>query len=564
MRAFPPAGRILSLFLFISLLIPSLVFAAQLSYLGKNNSQTFEVRDVKRVISNPTQSSFIYYRNNPVITGHNIYAPSVLKSGSTWYSFQGGFKTSSDLNDDIFLTTTTDDSLQTGWTALQKIVDNGSFNHVNDPSVVIKDGTWYMAFTTATYTPGFAGETCALLTSTNGTTWPAITSAVQINVSFPSTPTKATCARPSLIRNAAQNRWEMYFDGSIQGISGVDSNLMEHVAYATGAIPQNFVYQQALTGVNVASSSYAVDADVKLVNGTYIIAYRNNTLALPAKLLYATSLDGRAFTVHGDLLTQDPFVAYDDGGITEGGWVIDGATIKAFMAGGTSDSGLNTHKLGLAFPQTAMSLWSGSVGHIFRRAINPSIQQVETFTYNNVDRVKAVDVPGGPLVIDQTANLVKGDVISLVARTITMAPRTGANVSSTAPYVGLEPNKAFDSNPGTFWSSDIRTTAAATEWYALDIGVSQPINGLRLTPRSGAQGFPQNFQLQTSTNGTLWTDVSRQVYTAFPAPTQATVDFIFDSQISARYVRVLATKLGMDSFGNYYLQIAEVAPLYNN
>jgi hypothetical protein len=43
----------------------------------------------------------------------------------------------------------------------------------------------------------------------------------------------------------------------------------------------------------------------------------------------------------------------------------------------------------------------------------------------------------------------------------------------------------------------------------------------------------------------------------FPSPS-APVAIAFGAPVSARYVRVNATRLGADNLGNYYLQLAEI------
>jgi len=52
--------------------------------------------------------------------------------------------------------------------------------------------------------------------------------------------------------------------------------------------------------------------------------------------------------------------------------------------------------------------------------------------------------------------------------------------------------------------------------------------------------------------------VSQQSYAGFATPSATTTTFAFGSPYSARYVRVHATRLSSDQYGNYYLQFSEV------
>ena len=93
------------------------------------------------------------------------------------------------------------------------VVGHGIYSHVNDPSVVKKDGTWFMALTTAT--SGNGDDLCSLLTSPDALTWPGLVDR-RHEIRF-SNATVTKCARPSLIWNATAKRWELYFDGEVDG-----------------------------------------------------------------------------------------------------------------------------------------------------------------------------------------------------------------------------------------------------------------------------------------------------------------------------------------------------------
>jgi hypothetical protein len=280
-------------------------------------------------------TNFSNNANNPVIAGDNLYATSPVKVGSTWYNFVGGWQNAGETNDSVYLTTTTNDSLLTGWTSLVKVVDHGNYIHANDPSVVIKNGTWYMALTTARF-DGI--DTISLITSADGATWPSFANSetYQNNEISVSGATVSTMARPSLLWNAASNRWELYFDGKVNGSTVFE----QHLAYSSDAIPKNFTYQCKIGDM--------VDADIKFVNGQYIAAYRSYYETWPTSIRKAVSADGRAFNPLGIVVSPDPLLDYDDIGVSNGGWAIDGNTIKGIFFGGTNVETFNNNKVGFA------------------------------------------------------------------------------------------------------------------------------------------------------------------------------------------------------------------------
>ncbi|GAA2792476.1 hypothetical protein GCM10010441_17130 [Kitasatospora paracochleata] len=98
------------------------------------------------------------------------------------------------------------------------------------------------------------------------------------------------------------------------------------------------------------------------------------------------------------------------------------------------------------------------------------------------------------------------------------------------------------------------------EWVQVDLEGTAPISRIDLTARTdGANtglGFPADFTLQTSADGTTWTTVATR--TGYPRPDATAQSFTF-APVSARYVRVSASRLTADQFGTYYLQLGEIA-----
>ncbi|MBB5874329.1 hypothetical protein F4553_007763 [Allocatelliglobosispora scoriae] len=113
------------------------------------------------------------------------------------------------------------------------------------------------------------------------------------------------------------------------------------------------------------------------------------------------------------------------------------------------------------------------------------------------------------------------------------------------------------------WSSTNSTGANHTESVQLDLGSSKVVSRVTLHPRSDAgnvgEGFPADFRIEVSANGSTWTAVA--VRTAYPKPVSGTAQaFDFGAQ-TARYVRILGTSLRNTNPNDplYRMQFAELA-----
>jgi hypothetical protein len=121
--------------------------------------------------------------------------------------------------------------------------------------------------------------------------------------------------------------------------------------------------------------------------------------------------------------------------------------------------------------------------------------------------------------------------------------------------------RAWDGDLSTVFSSvSHASTPEATEYVMVDLGKAYAVTGVAVYPRSGGMGFPVDFVVQTSPDGASWTDVPGSAEAGFPNPGDAVVSLPFDAEVEARYVRLVATRLGVDDYGNAYLQLAEFVP----
>lgn len=137
-------------------------------------------------------------------------------------------------------------------------------------------------------------------------------------------------------------------------------------------------------------------------------------------------------------------------------------------------------------------------------------------------------------------------------------------VSSTYSADGWHPAAAVDgrrsSTAGSMgWTSAGGPTADRTESITVDLGEPRSLGRVDLLPRAdGANtgiGFPVDFTVQVSTDGTSWNTVASQ--TGYPRPGAAAQAFPFPAQLG-RYIKVTGTKLSSDQFGAYHMQLAEI------
>ncbi len=132
-----------------------------------------------------------------------------------------------------------------------------------------------------------------------------------------------------------------------------------------------------------------------------------------------------------------------------------------------------------------------------------------------------------------------------------------SSVTATSNLTGWEPSHITDNNTGTVWSSNSHgTNPIGTEGFTITYSQKYAISKLVLTPRSGGLAFPVDFKLQYSQDGSTFTDIPGQNYTSFSNPGSASVTLSFDP-VFAKAIKLTATKLGPDDFGNYYFQLAE-------
>jgi len=127
---------------------------------------------------------------------------------------------------------------------------------------------------------------------------------------------------------------------------------------------------------------------------------------------------------------------------------------------------------------------------------------------------------------------------------------------SLVPTGGWVPGPVSDGTNSTVWWSASHASPDSIEWVAVDLGsVKTGISNLYVVPGTMlASGMPVDFRLEYSVNGTTWAAIPGQTYVAFT--NNGSVREFYLPSLTARYLRLYATKLGMDATGVYRLQLA--------
>ncbi|WP_407647142.1 DUF4082 domain-containing protein [Goekera deserti] len=111
------------------------------------------------------------------------------------------------------------------------------------------------------------------------------------------------------------------------------------------------------------------------------------------------------------------------------------------------------------------------------------------------------------------------------------------------------------------WRSSNSLTTNHTEWFQVDLGAARSVNEVTVWPRTdGANagyGYPVDFTIATSVDGTTWTTVASVTGAPIPTGVQRTT---FANR-TARYVKVTGTSLRANPSdgGSYRMAFAELA-----
>ena len=132
---------------------------------------------------------------------------------------------------------------------------------------------------------------------------------------------------------------------------------------------------------------------------------------------------------------------------------------------------------------------------------------------------------------------------------------TGTATSSGTPASPV--SNAIDGNPSTAYSSERNTAANSTEWVQIHFPSSTAFNTVVLMGRPDMPNcFPVSFAIQVW-DGTQW--LTRVQENNFPQPSVPgePIAFTWGFPDQTTDVRILATQLGADNTGGYFLQLSE-------
>jgi predicted GH43/DUF377 family glycosyl hydrolase len=259
----------------------------------------------------------------------NIYAPDVVRVSDSlclmYYGGQGG-----DGHDRIFLATSTDCYHWSAWpdrAAPAPIVDNGSSNHVNDPSVVLVGGTWYMYYTDAS--TGI-DDRIHLATSSDGFTWTK--QGLVLDVGPAGAWDSVKVGRPSIVYR--DDTFWLYYDGQ--------DGTARHVGLATSTDGRTFTRHPSNPLFLNAGA-----VDVERIEDTWVLVYESWVGSYAA-----TSADGLSWCDQGLQLGTSGADWDTYGHVTPFVYTRDHTRIDALLFGGASDSCWCHNRIGEALPSS--------------------------------------------------------------------------------------------------------------------------------------------------------------------------------------------------------------------
>jgi predicted GH43/DUF377 family glycosyl hydrolase len=251
----------------------------------------------------------------------NIYAPDVHYFDGTYHMWYGG--QGRDGHDRIGYATSRDGR---NWYRypLNPVLDCGSSNHVNDPSVVRADGTFYMYYTDAA-TDEY--DRIHLAISSDGMKWRKV--GLVLDVGPADSWDSFKVGRPSVLYE--NGLFKMWYDGS-DGSS-------RHVGYATSRDARQW---HRFDENPVLLNAGAVD--VKRVGNQYIMVHENRQGTLWSTAPNETDWEDRGYLFK---LSGSEYDRY--GQVTPMIFVKEGRWISTYF-GGASSPLWNRNRIMIAFP----------------------------------------------------------------------------------------------------------------------------------------------------------------------------------------------------------------------
>lgn len=383
-------------------LVPTSAEAAPLELVkvasdGRGEGVTF------RGVSQPDVGRQVPHAENPRITGDNLYAPDFIRTAEGWHTYFGGWRTSGQTSDEIYVGTAGAAS-PAGLSGFTTAIAAGEYLHVNDPTVVYEPeaGQWHMLYTAAKYV-GPSGarnfrDWIAYSTSTDGVNWSPSAGATSAEVALldPNNIAGAALsdiARPSLVQ--ADGGWKLWFDGKSD--SG-DGAIHSYLAESVGGSPTQFEVVKRYDDVAGFPGFFEPDVQ-RREDGTYLAVIQRHF----SQLHLATSEDGVDFQV-GPVSLDAAYPFFGRESVDNPGLIYDD-TLDALLGlgfGMTDSPALVGHDVGVSFAQLRIEMRSpDGTWHVFSTAEGLDEQFVHAFHYTDFDLVRVMDAGTGDLLLEQ-------------------------------------------------------------------------------------------------------------------------------------------------------------------
>ncbi|MBO4350848.1 MAG: hypothetical protein J6A01_07895 [Proteobacteria bacterium] len=264
-------------------------------------------------------------KNNTMHGSDNIYAPDIHEvSGQRvmWYGAQGG-----DGHDRIFMAISSNGAEWRKYPSdgnPKPVLENGSSNHVNDPSLVHVGGVWKMYYTDA---PTAEIDRIWLAESSKLTGFKKVQEVLGPGAAGQWDSYKV--GRPSVLYE--DGVYKMWYDGQAQGQG-------RHVGLATSTDGIHFTRHPSNP---LLLNAGAIDVDK--VGGVYVMLMEGQD-----GTYWATSVDGLCWVSQGKLFNRSG-ASYDAYGQVTPFLEVSGGKLRAVWFGGASVSSWNRNRIGAAF-----------------------------------------------------------------------------------------------------------------------------------------------------------------------------------------------------------------------
>lgn len=260
----------------------------------------------------------------------NLYAPDIFVENGLymmWYGAQGR-----DGHDAIHLATSSDGF---HWKKYGVVIETGQNNHVNDPSVVKVNGTYYMYYTVA---PVDEIDEIWVATSLDGFHWDIHGKVIGQSIAGWDS---LKVGRPSVL--FMENEFKIWFDGMEK--DPVDPTKPKqgtgrHVGYATSV--DGLTWEKWL-GNPIFNHSGAID--VEYIDGRYVVVEESG-----GGVLWRVGNNETSFDTHASMLFQKQGTSFDQFGHVTPFILLEGGTWVATYTGAATWSTWNRNRISTWYP----------------------------------------------------------------------------------------------------------------------------------------------------------------------------------------------------------------------